>query len=184
MTRSSPSGTDCRASNICWRCFAPIPLQNDDVLRKLREAVRNRLEVVLALGDHDWGSPGFESREDVIKNHVITGHVARQKTVDLLNRARRIGFPPLDTECGLLDHGPVQGRVCRKDDADVLNADALLSLGRIGRRSACALAPPWLGPGDAAMCTRVPAHAVGFGAAYYAKVRWVREEWGDENYRS
>ena len=86
MTRSSPSGTDCEGLEhlLALLCSHPA-FQDDHVLGELREAVCNRLEVVLALGDHDRGSPSFESREDVVKNHVITGHVARQKTVDLLN---------------------------------------------------------------------------------------------------
>ena len=81
--------------------------QDDDILGELREPLCDCLQVVLALGDHDRGSPGFESREDVVENHVIASRVAGQEAIELLNRARRIGFLPLGTECSLLDHNPV-----------------------------------------------------------------------------
>jgi len=35
-------------------------LQDDDVLGKFRETLRNRLEMIFAFSDHDRGSSGFK----------------------------------------------------------------------------------------------------------------------------
>ena len=56
-------------------------------------------QVVFALGDHNRGTTGFESRENVVENHVITSRIAGQEAVELLNRYRCVGLLPLRTEC-------------------------------------------------------------------------------------
>jgi hypothetical protein len=52
--------------------------QDDDVLGELRQTLRNCLQVVLALRDHDRGSPGFKSRQHVIEDHIIASRIAGQ----------------------------------------------------------------------------------------------------------
>src|SRR5262245_8176238 len=52
--------------------------QDNDVLGELRQTLCNCLKVVLALRDHDRGSPSFESREHVIEDHIISSRIAGQ----------------------------------------------------------------------------------------------------------
>ena len=77
--------------------------QDNHVLSELRKPLRDRPKVLLALCDHDGGSPGFESGQDVVENHVITGVVAAQKGVEFLNGLPRVGIFSLGAEPGFLD---------------------------------------------------------------------------------
>jgi len=78
----------------------------DNVADEHPSGLGTKIDVV-ALGDHDRGSTGFENREDVVKNHVIASRVAGQQGVEPLNRYGCIGLLPLRAECGLLGHHPV-----------------------------------------------------------------------------
>jgi hypothetical protein len=57
----------------------PCHPENDYVLGELRRRSAIDVEVILALGDDNRGSAGFQRRQDVVENHVISCRVASEK---------------------------------------------------------------------------------------------------------
>src|SRR5262245_13933596 len=81
-----------------------------DVLRELCEPLCDCVKVVLALSDHDRETPCFESRQNIVENHVIASSVAGQQAVEFLDRYWCIRCLPLRTESSPLDYHAVRER--------------------------------------------------------------------------